>query len=272
MTDSLRHVVHRRVHLERSQPKARQAKVGRFLEKKRDYKLRAERYHVMERRIHDLAAKARFRNEDEFNFKMVHGKLGDDGVVVLPSDAAASERKLDRKGQFKKTLAELDQNRFVLKHRLNVKSKRAKEVLTDNATLLMDSGSHITFDDSASSLEERASSDGYSSSNDESVPKGNSSGGTSRLAKQSKGLTADFSASASKAAPATNARKRTRATKSVQEYLSTVGETINSKRTDAQLQQRLEDERNLRSALYQKRQVRRLPNNSTRVFPFERQK
>ncbi|KAK1441779.1 hypothetical protein BgAZ_501110 [Babesia gibsoni] len=264
MTDGLKHVVHRRVHLERSQPLERRKKVGKFLEKKRDYKLRAERYHVMERRIRDLAAKTRFRNEDEFNFKMVHGKLGEDGVVVLPSKEAVAERKLDRKGKFKKTLSSIDQNRFVLKHRLNIKDKRVKKTMTDNATLLMDSGEHKVFDDS----EESHNSD----------PEEASQGSDTSDREKDEGLVSSTSlertakSKTSQNAKKTRVPKRTPMSKEIQENLKIVGQTINEKRTDSQLQQKLDDERHLRSALYRKRQVRRVANTNTRVYPFERQK
>lgn len=65
---SLRNAIRRRIHKERSQPKARE-KVG-FLEKRKDYKVRAEDYHRKEKAIKTLRTKAAFRNPDEFYFKM----------------------------------------------------------------------------------------------------------------------------------------------------------------------------------------------------------
>ncbi|CDR97736.1 hypothetical protein, conserved [Babesia bigemina] len=278
MAEGLRHVVHRRVHLERSQPQARRARVGRFLEKKRDYKQRAERYHVMERRIRDLAAKARFRNEDEFNFKMVHGKLGDDGVVVLPSSASVAARKLDKKGQFRRSLEELDRNRLVLRHRSAVKGKRAQAAVTDNATLLMDGGKHVTFEDGSDSDE-----------GEDTDPDSATAGATRRCPSDS-GESSDASdGSDSDAAPAAKTRRgkqsqagskahastaprRSRATKRVREHLIALSETIEAKRADDQLRQRLDAERELRVAVHKKRQVRRARGSNVHVFPFERQK
>ncbi|ORM40498.1 putative U3 small nucleolar RNA-associated protein 11 [Babesia sp. Xinjiang] len=230
MTDGLRHVVHRRVHLERSQPQGRRARVGRFLEKKRDYKKRAERFHVLERRIRDLADKARFRNEDEFNFKMVHGKLGDDGVVVLPSSSAVATRKLDNNKKFRRSLDQLDRNRFVLQHRSNIKGKRATAAITENATLLMGEGSHVEFSDS---------------SEEEADPSGAVEGSES---------------------------SSVRATKRVDDHLLGVSEALQSKRADDELRQRLDAERNIRLAVHNKRQVRRVKGTNVHLFPFVRQK
>ncbi|GBE62197.1 probable u3 small nucleolar RNA-associated 11 [Babesia ovata] len=278
MAEGLRHVVHRRVHLERSQPQARRARVGQFLEKKRDYKQRAERFHVMERRIRDLAAKARFRNEDEFNFKMVHGKLGDDGVVVLPSSSSVAVRKLDKKGQFRRSLEELDQNRFVLRHRSTVKGKRAQAAVTENATLLMDGGKHVTFDDSSDSDE---GDDGESGSAAVSDTRGDSSD-SEQLSDASEGSDSDStpapktkrgkSSKAGSKADASTASRRSRATKRVREHLIAVSETIEAKRADDELRQRLDAERELRVAVHKKRQVRRARGSNVHVFPFERQK
>lgn len=65
---SLRHVVHRRVHLERPQPKTRK-NLG-YLEKHKDYVKRAKDFHQKEDAIQQLHRKAYFRNEDEFAFRM----------------------------------------------------------------------------------------------------------------------------------------------------------------------------------------------------------
>ena len=66
---SLRNVVKRKTHKERSQPKAR--KNFGLLEKKKDYKLRAQDYHKKEDRLKKLRLQASLRNPDEFYFKMV---------------------------------------------------------------------------------------------------------------------------------------------------------------------------------------------------------
>jgi U3 small nucleolar RNA-associated protein 11 len=66
---NLRHVVHKRVHLERAQPAARK-KFG-HLEKHKDYVKRAKDFHRKEDTIKKLQRKAYFKNEDEF----AHGML-----------------------------------------------------------------------------------------------------------------------------------------------------------------------------------------------------
>ena len=66
---SLKNVVKRRAHKERSQPSNR-ARYG-LLEKKKDYKLRALDYHRKEEKIKKLKQAAAMRNPDEFYFKMI---------------------------------------------------------------------------------------------------------------------------------------------------------------------------------------------------------
>ena len=69
---SLRNAAKRITHKERSQPFSRK-KLG-FLEKKKDYKLRATDYHKKEKIIKNLKQKAANRNEDEYYFKMANTK------------------------------------------------------------------------------------------------------------------------------------------------------------------------------------------------------
>lgn len=68
-SNSLRHVIRRREHRERSQPLARQSRFG-LLEKKKDYKLRAQDYHRKQDALKIMKEKAAFRNEDEFYMNM----------------------------------------------------------------------------------------------------------------------------------------------------------------------------------------------------------
>ncbi|KAL7067905.1 putative U3 small nucleolar RNA-associated protein 11 [Cryptosporidium serpentis] len=70
---SLKHSIHRRVHLERATP-ANRLRFG-ILERRQDYKLRANRYHEKERLFQALREKARTRNPDEFHFNMINSKL-----------------------------------------------------------------------------------------------------------------------------------------------------------------------------------------------------
>jgi hypothetical protein len=66
---ALRHVIRRREHRERAQPAARASRFG-LLEKKKDYKLRANDYHRKEDAIRTLKEKAAFKNQDEFYMNM----------------------------------------------------------------------------------------------------------------------------------------------------------------------------------------------------------
>ncbi|CAN1235801.1 Probable U3 small nucleolar RNA-associated protein 11 [Linum perenne] len=69
---SLRNVLPRRIHQERSQPESRK-KFG-LLEKHKDYAVRARAYQKKKETIQILREKAAFRNPDEFNFGMVKSR------------------------------------------------------------------------------------------------------------------------------------------------------------------------------------------------------
>lgn len=72
---SLRNAVKRVTHKERSQPQARQH-LG-ILEKKKDYKQRAQDFHRKEDRIQKMRQKASMRNPDEFYFGMKNSQVKD---------------------------------------------------------------------------------------------------------------------------------------------------------------------------------------------------
>ncbi|CAN1198808.1 Probable U3 small nucleolar RNA-associated protein 11 [Linum perenne] len=69
---SLKNVLPRRIHKERSQPESRK-KFG-LLEKHKDYAVRARAYQKKKETIQILREKAAFRNPDEFNFGMVKSR------------------------------------------------------------------------------------------------------------------------------------------------------------------------------------------------------
>ena len=83
---SLRNAVKRITHKERSQPRNRQH-LG-ILEKKKDYKKRAEDYHRKEDRIKAMQERAAMRNPDEFYFGMNTSKVKDGKHKSLASEEA----------------------------------------------------------------------------------------------------------------------------------------------------------------------------------------
>ena len=66
---SWRNAVKSKVHRERSQPIARQS-LG-ILEKKKDYKIRADYQHRKTSMLQNLKLKAALKNPDEFNTRMI---------------------------------------------------------------------------------------------------------------------------------------------------------------------------------------------------------
>ncbi|XP_040442102.1 probable U3 small nucleolar RNA-associated protein 11 isoform X2 [Falco naumanni] len=80
-----------RPHRERAQPAARR-KLG-LLEKKKDYRLRADDYHKKQNALRALHKKALDKNPDEFYFKMIRTEL-QDGVhkIKQPKDEVTPEQ------------------------------------------------------------------------------------------------------------------------------------------------------------------------------------
>ncbi|KAI0639541.1 small-subunit processome [Trametes polyzona] len=87
---SIKNSLHRRTHKERSQLSHR-TRLG-FLEKHKDYVLRARDYHSKQDRINLLREKAATRNKDEFYFSMTRERteggvhVKDRGNQALPTD------------------------------------------------------------------------------------------------------------------------------------------------------------------------------------------
>lgn len=88
----LKHVVHKRVHLERPQPASRK-RLG-YLEKHKDYVKRAKDFHVKEDKLKRLHRKAYFRNKDEFAFGMVSHKVNEDGKTVKKRKEMSQEEQM----------------------------------------------------------------------------------------------------------------------------------------------------------------------------------
>lgn len=78
------HNVQKKQHRERSQIASR-ARYG-LLEKKKDYKLRADDYHQKEAQLKILKEKAKYANEDEYFHAMVNKKTNKDGILLDDSE------------------------------------------------------------------------------------------------------------------------------------------------------------------------------------------
>ncbi|BAM38702.1 uncharacterized protein TOT_010000170 [Theileria orientalis strain Shintoku] len=264
--DGLKHVVHRRVHLERSQPEHRKRKVGQYLEKKADYKKRSERYHVREKLIKELSAKTRFRNEDEFNFKMIHGKIGSEGQVILESEESARKRKLTEKGKVRSELNKIDTNMFVVNHKQNVVNKRLERMITSNVGLVSKKKSPVAVTVSGGANGGRAAKREhilYESSDSESEH-ATSAGAT--------GTSTGGSATSSRTRSGGNTAKG--APGDQHEHLFELSHMFNSKKDLDALRAKLEDRRNLTVAKHKRRQVRKVRNSQARMheYPTERLK
>ena len=97
MLKNIKKYIPRRKYRERSQ-NIRRKKLG-FLEKKQDYKIRAEDYHNKEKKYKNLKEAARTRNPDEFYHKMIKAKIIDGEHVQFPDDKTL-EQKIVTNTQF----------------------------------------------------------------------------------------------------------------------------------------------------------------------------
>ena len=97
MLKNIKKYIPRRKYRERGQIERRK-RLG-FLEKKKDYKIRAEDYHEKEKKYKNLKEAARTRNPDEFYHKMIKAKIIDGEHVQFPDDKNL-EQKLVTNTQF----------------------------------------------------------------------------------------------------------------------------------------------------------------------------
>ena len=97
MLKNIKKYIPRRKYRERGQLERRK-RLG-FLEKKKDYKIRAEDYHEKEKKYKNLKEAARTRNPDEFYHKMIKAKIIDGEHVQFPDDKNL-EQKLVTNTQF----------------------------------------------------------------------------------------------------------------------------------------------------------------------------
>jgi len=122
MLKNIKKYIPRRKYRERGQNERRK-KLG-FLEKKKDYKIRAEDYHEKEKKYKNLKEAARTRNPDEFYHKMIKAKIIDGEHVQFPEDKNL-EQKLVTNTQFinlvnfKKSQLEKEAEKMKIRLQLN---------------------------------------------------------------------------------------------------------------------------------------------------------
>ena len=121
MLKNIKKYIPRRKYRERSQNEWRK-KLG-FLEKKQDYKIRAEDYHAKEKKYKNLKEAARTRNPDEFYHKMIKAKIIDGEHVQFPDDKTL-EQKIVTNTQFINLVnfkkSQLEKEAEKLKYRLQL--------------------------------------------------------------------------------------------------------------------------------------------------------
>lgn len=97
MLKNIKKYIPKRKYRERSQNERRQ-RLG-FLEKKQDYKIRAEDHHRKEQQYKKLKEAARTRNPDEFYHKMLKAKI-EDGEHVQYAEEKTIQDKIVSNTQF----------------------------------------------------------------------------------------------------------------------------------------------------------------------------
>ena len=113
MLKNIKKYIPKRKFRERSQLEKRK-KLG-FLEKKQDFKLRADDFHQKEKRYKKLKEEARLKNPEEFYFKMANSKVVDGEHIGMREEKDINKRigtqnKLLNLVNFKKSMQQKVKN------------------------------------------------------------------------------------------------------------------------------------------------------------------
>ncbi|ODV94095.1 hypothetical protein PACTADRAFT_34906 [Pachysolen tannophilus NRRL Y-2460] len=127
------HNVQKKQHRERSQPQER--KRWGLLEKKKDYKLRADDYHKKQAALKVLKVKAANKNEDEYYHSMVSNRSDGKGIVV-------AERGNESLGNDEVSLLKTQDSNYI--NVIRTKELKAIEKLSKNLNF-HSKGKHVVF-------------------------------------------------------------------------------------------------------------------------------
>ena len=111
MLKNIKKYLPKKTYKERSQPEERK-RLG-LLEKKQDYKIRAEDHHTKEKKFKGLVEKARGKNPDEFYFQMNNSKIVNGENLTLDQEDKSDKLK-SRLSHHQKMLNLVNQKRSVL--------------------------------------------------------------------------------------------------------------------------------------------------------------
>jgi len=118
MLKNLKKYIPKRKYRERGQLESRK-NLG-FLEKKQDYKKRADNFHEKEKRYKKLKEQARSKNPDEFYFKMANAKMIDGDHVVIKEEKSMEEK-----------LARQNKLLNLINHKKSVQEKEKEKLLAN---------------------------------------------------------------------------------------------------------------------------------------------